>query len=99
MLFNLILNVAAVRRIVRLVTEDVISRPLRNRLATLLFPALQSSEPELLAEASEYEGWRGSVAYGFVCRLCVGVWAAMLVIFVLPRRLRDALAIAHIAEH
>jgi hypothetical protein len=99
MLFNLILNVAAVRRIVRLVTKDVISRPLRNRLAMLLFPALQSAEPELLAEASEYEGWRGSVAYGLTCRMCVGVWAAALVVFFLPRRLRDVLAVAHIAEH
>ena len=97
-MLTLFVQVMAVRRIVRLVTRDVITRPARNKLATLLYPDMLITEDEMLAEVSEYSGWRSRIAYGVTCRLCVGVWAAMLVVFVLPRKLTEALGIAHIAE-
>lgn len=98
-MLDLFVRVMAARRIVRLITQDVISRPARNKLATVLYPYIPVTDDEMLIEVRDYPGWRSKIAYGITCRLCVGIWAAMLVVFVLPRKLTTALGIAHIAEH
>jgi len=69
---NLVIDVLATRRITRLLVEDEITRPLREKIGR----------------------YHAKAGYLVTCPYCVSVWAGGVVAFLLPRKVRIALALS-----